>query len=112
VEFDDMDNFEKELKQALERRPAPPSLKRKILQRRGLRSVERHHNYSLIWRRLAASVALAAVLGGVMEWQLRQSEDRRKGEEARRQVMTALRITGRALNEVNERLAAHNRGDD
>lgn len=107
-----MDHFEKELKQALERRPAPPSLKRKIMQRRGVRSVERHHTVSVMWQRLAASIALAAVLGGVMEWQLRQSADRRKGEEARRQVMTALRITGRALNEVNERLAAHNRGDE
>jgi hypothetical protein len=44
-----------------------------------------------------------------MEWQLQKAEDRRRGEEARRQVMTALRVTERALNEMNLRLAARNR---
>ena len=29
-----MDDFERELKQAMERRPAPPSLKRRIVQQR------------------------------------------------------------------------------
>lgn len=111
MEFEDMENFEKELRQALERRPAPPSLKRKVMQRRGLRSVERRRSHSLMWQRLAASLVFAALLGGVLEWQLRRSEENRRGEEARRQVMTALRITGHALDEVNTRLAAHNRGD-
>jgi hypothetical protein len=52
------------------------------------------------------------MLGGLMQWQLQRAEDRRRGEEARRQVMTALRVTQRALNEMNLRLAAHSRNAD
>src|ERR1700739_3710601 len=98
--FDEIDDFERQLKEALQRRPAPPSLKRKIMQRRAAQSTERRHMHVLLWQRLAASVVLAAALGGVMEWQLQRVEERRKGEEARRQVMTALLITGHALDEV------------
>ena len=104
-----MDDFEQELKQALERRPAPPSLKRRILQQRSLRQKQRTHNRMIIWQRLAASVMLAVLVGGAYTWH--QTEQRRKGEEARRQVMTALRITSHALNEMNTRLAARNRAD-
>jgi hypothetical protein len=79
------------------------------MERRGLRSTERRHTYWVVWQRVAAGLVLAAMLGGVMTWQLQRAEEQRKGEEARRQVMTALRITGRALNEMNLRLAAHSR---
>jgi hypothetical protein len=103
VEFEQMDDFEKELKQALERRPAPPSLKRHIMQQRSLKRTQPQWNYRAMWQRLAASVVLAALIGGAYTWH--QAEERRKGEEARRQVMTALRITGHALDEVNVRLA-------
>lgn len=106
-----MDDFEKELAQALERRPAPPSLKRKVMQRRGLLTVERRrHHLWLVWQRVAAVLLVAAMLGGAMEWRMRMAEEQRRGEEARRQVMIALRITGHALNEVNAQLTAHNRG--
>ena len=68
------------------------------------------HRYSgKLWQRLAASLVLAGVLAGGYVW--RQNDDRRKGEEARRQVLTALRITNHALNEMNERLAAHGRAE-
>jgi hypothetical protein len=107
-----MDDFEKELEQALQRRPAPPSLKRKVMERRGLQTMERRHSHWLIWQRVAAGLLLAATLGGAMEWKLRRAEEQRQGEEARKQVMIALRITGHALNEVNEHLAAHNRGGE
>ena len=107
-----MDDFEKELEQALQRRPAPPSLKRKVMARRGALSMERRHSHWLIWQRVAAVLVLAAMLGGAMEWNLRKQEERRRGEEARRQVMIALRITGHALNEVNEHLAARNHDGD
>jgi len=109
VEFEQMDDFEQELKQALERRPAPPSLKRRIMQQRTLRLTQRVHNRTVIWQRLAASVILAVVIGGAFTWH--KAEERRKGEEARRQVMTALRITSQALDEMNARLAARNRND-
>jgi hypothetical protein len=102
-----MDDFERELRQAFERRPAPPSLKRKLLERRGRQRTGRLHARILMWQRLAASVALAAMLGGAVVW--RNAEQRRKGEEAKQQVLTALRIANRALNQMNAQLAERNR---
>ena len=107
-----MDDFEKELQQALQRRPAPPSLKRRIMERRGLLTIERRHSYGVIWQRVAAGLLVAAMLGGAMQWRLRREEKRRQGEEARRQVMIALRITGHALNEMNAQLNRNHGGDE
>ena len=112
MEPEHIDEFEKELQQVLQRRPAPPSLKRKVMERRGLQTIARRRHYWIAWQRVAAGVVLAAMLGGLMEWQLQRAEDRRRGEEARRQVMTALRVTQRALNEMNLRLATHSRNAD
>ena len=101
-----MEEFEQELRQALERRAAPLSLKRRIMARR---SAQRPRGVAAIWQRLAAALVLAAVLGGAAEWEARVREERRRGEEARQQVLTALRITGHALDRMNRQLAAHNR---
>lgn len=103
------DDFERELQQAFGRRPAPPSLKRKLMERRlteGSRRPLTQHSFAT-WQRLAAAVALVAVLAGGAEW--RNREQRRKEDAAREQVLTALRITSRALNQMNTRLAAHSR---
>jgi hypothetical protein len=99
-----LDDFERELKMALERRPAPPTLKGRVMERRGQR---RRPQRSLIWMRLAATLLIVALLGGGLRWGLQEREERRQGEEARRQVMIALRITGKALNQVNTRITAH-----
>lgn len=107
-----MDDFEKELAQALQRRPAPPSLKRRVMERRGLLTVQRRRISWVIWERVAAGLLVAAMVGGAVEWRMHKAEEQRRGEEARRQVMIALRITGHALNEVNARLNEHNRGDE
>ena len=107
-----MDDFEKELQQALQRRPAPPSLKRKVMERRGLLSIERRHSHWLVWQRVAAGLLIVAALGGVTQWKMHRDEERREGEEARRQVIIALRITGHALNEVNARLNRPRSGDE
>jgi hypothetical protein len=104
-----MDEFEQELRQSLERRPAPPGLKRKIMAERGRLRTERIRSRTVIWQRLAASLALAAVVGGGVAW--REREQERKGEEARRQVMIALRITGHALHTVKTQLAGHHRSN-
>jgi hypothetical protein len=105
-----MEEFEEELRREFERRPAPPSLKRKVMERARLRKARTPLVHAAWWQRLAAAVALAAVLGGAAIW--RQAEERRRGEEARAQVFTALRITGRALNTMNSRLAAHGRAQE
>ena len=102
--------FEQELKQAMERRPAPPSLKRRIMQKRSARRTERHHTTMIWWQRLAASLLVGAVVAGGFGW--RQIEERRKGEEAKQQVMTALRITNQVLNNMNRKLVEHDRADD
>jgi hypothetical protein len=104
VEFESNDDFERELRQAFERRPAPPGLKRKLMERR---RVKRPQRLPMWWPRLAASIVLVAALAGGIA--LRQREERRKEEAARQQVMTALRITAHALNQMNAQLAAHSR---
>jgi hypothetical protein len=48
-------------------------------------------------------MVLAAALGGIAEY--RHVEEVRRGEAAREQVLTALRITSRTLNRVQERLS-------
>lgn len=112
VEIEPMDEFEQELRQAFERRPAPPGLKRRLRERGlldgglqgGRRTVEVRRAF-VPWQLLAACAALMAVLAGGVEW--RHVEQVRKEEAAREQVLTALRITSQALNRMNTRLAAH-----
>lgn len=104
-----IDDFEVELSQALERRATPPSLKRKLLERRRvLRDASRHSRMVLL-QRIAATVVLAAGLGGGLTW--RHYEQVRKAEAARDQVMTALRIAAHALDEMNATLAGPDRTD-
>jgi hypothetical protein len=110
VDPEPIDEFEKELRQAFLRRPAPPSLKRRVMDQRSRRRTERHHFRIALWQRLAASLVLAAALGGGFAWHY--EEEQRKGEAARQQVLTALRITNHALNAMNARLAARNRSDE
>ena len=101
-----MEDFEQELKQALERRPAPPSLKRKIMARKRANDTQKIHQRVVFWQRLAASIVLCGAVGGGVTWH--NVQERRKGEAAREQVMVALRIAGHALNQMNEQLAEHN----
>ncbi len=111
MEFEPMDEFEQELHQALVRRPAPPTLKQRVMDERArrmrqrMRLVPRMHS----WMRIAASLLIVAILAGTAEWGIQRRQERRRGEEARRQVMIALRITGRELNQVQARLTTHNR---
>ena len=100
VDFEPLDDEERDLRRVFERRPAPPGLKRKIMQRR-----HPQRTHFVVWQRLAATFALAAVLGGGAEW--RHRDEQRRGEAARQQVLTALRITGHALDQMNAQLAAH-----
>jgi len=112
VEFDhegqnSMNDFEQELAEAFARRPAPPSLKRKIMALRSQQNTERIRNRTAILQRLAACLILCAALAGGVAW--RNREEQRKGEEARQKVLTALRVTSHALDQVKTQLAAHDR---
>ena len=110
-----MDEFEQELRQALERRPAPPGLKRRLMERRRVQPV-RSSWFGIpragMWMKVAATLLIGAMLGGGVEWRVKQVEEQRKGEAARQQVLIALRITGHALNQVQARLASHDRGGE
>jgi len=104
---DPMNELERELRQAFERRPAPPSLKGKIMERRRRQNTERFRHRVVFWQRLAAAMLLVAALGGAFAW--RNAQQRRKGEEAREQVFTALRIANHALNQMNAQLTQQDR---
>lgn len=110
MEFEPEDDFEQELRQAMERRPAPPSLKRKVMDQRSRRQTQRLWSRTILWQRLAAGLALAAALAGGVTWRnYHNYEVRREGEAAREQVLTALRITSHALNQVNTQLTTPHR---
>ena len=102
-----MDDFEKELQQIMLRRPAPPGLKRKIMARKRANDTQKIHHRVVFWQRLAASVVLAGVVGGAFAWH--NAEERRRGEAAREQVLTALRIANHALYQMNAQLSAQDR---
>lgn len=110
MEFEPEDDFEQELRQAMERRPAPPRLKSKVMDQRNRRQTQRLWSRTILGQRLAAALVLVAVLAGGVTW--RNYEARREGEAARQQVLTALRITSHALNTVNTQLTTgHRRAD-
>jgi len=112
VELEPMDEFEQELRQAFERWPAPPGLKRKLMERRH-KPTQRSW---FAWPGFAASLVsvslcVAAVLTFYGSHERQQEKERREGEDARQQVLTALRITSHALDHMNQQLAAHNRAN-
>jgi hypothetical protein len=98
--------FEQKLGFAMRRREAPLGLKTRVMARARER---RQAGRSRVWmlQRLAASVVLAALCGGGVVYH--NVEERRKGEAARDQVMTAMRIANRSLEHVNHRLADSSR---
>lgn len=109
-QIDREDEFEQQLRQAFERRPAPPRLKRRIMDEVRQRREARRQSRRIWWPRFAATFALLAIVAGIAIWH--RAEVRRKGEEARRQVLTAFRITTHALNEMNARLSTRDKGQD
>ena len=113
---EDMDEFERELRQALERRQAPPGLKRRLMAQREANGVRTgwlawlgKAGRGRGWAPATAALLLLALAGGGVRWEIEKRQEERRGEAAREQVMTALRITGHALNEVQARLAEHDR---
>jgi hypothetical protein len=102
----ELEEFERKLRFAMQHRAAPLGLKQRVLARARERRQAQRGRWWMV-QRIAASVVLAAAFGGFAVY--RQVEERiseqKRGEEAREQVLTALRITNKALGRVNERLA-------
>ena len=103
------DDFENELRDSLKREPAPAGLKRRAMEGRQNRAqlhlsrTSARQRSRMIWfERIAASLVLAGVAGGAVVGHY--AIERRKGEEAKQQVFTALRITNHAFEVMNERL--------
>lgn len=111
MEFEPMEELEQELREALKRQAAPPGLKRKVMARR-IEPARWQVLPWLSWRGLAAAsvsvvlciVTALAIHGG---YERREAEQRRKAEEIRLQVLTALRITNHAFEHMNKELKAH-----
>jgi len=111
-----MDDFERELREAMRRQAAPANLKPRILKRRQERRGRRFPRLWIFqWGPATAALAalvvvvviVAAGAGGFL--MKRDAEERRKGEEAKQQVFTALRIANRALEQMNVQLEQQNR---
>ncbi len=98
--------FERKLRFAMQRHEVPLGLKSRVLAQARARRQARHGR-GWILQRIAASAVLAAVFGGIAVYH--EAEERRRGEQAREQVMTAMRITSKTLGRVNERLAENAR---
>ena len=103
------DDFENELRDSLKREPAPAGLKRKVMEQRLNRGQlhlsrpsARQHSRMIWFERIAASLVLAGVAGGAVVGHY--ANERRKGEEAKQQVFTALRVTNHAFEVMNQQL--------
>jgi hypothetical protein len=94
--------FEGKLRLAMRHQQAPLGMKQRVLARARARRQASHGRWWML-QRVAASALLAAVFGGAAVYH--KVEERRKGEQAREQVLTALRITGKTLDRVQERLS-------
>jgi len=105
----EMAEFEQKLRIALQHREAPLGLKQRVLARSRERRQAERGRWSLVHmaQRIAASAVLAAIFGSVAVY--RHVEERRKGEAAREQVLTALRITNKTLDRVGDKLAENSR---
>jgi hypothetical protein len=112
VQFDD---FERELRESLAHQPAPASLKRKVMEQRRqdrarleLNRTAARQRRRLVWfERIAASLVVASVAASAVVGHY--AIERRKGEEAKQQVFTALRVTNHAFQVMNEQLEKRDR---
>ena len=82
-------NLENDLKRALRRQAPAPGFAGRVMQR--IQDGERPKHRPVWWRAAAASVTLAAILGG---YATHRVVEHRRGERAKEQVLTAMRIAG------------------
>lgn len=81
-------NLENDLKDALRRESPAPGFASRVMERVERDSGDGHRSRTRWWRAAAASVTLAAVLGGYTVHEVR----RREGELAAKQVLRAMSI--------------------
>jgi hypothetical protein len=102
------DEFEQELKEGLGRVPAPEGFADRVMERvarkERLRIRVMPQRVSYVWQMTVAAMVLLAVLFGVGEMAHRR-EERRRAEVVQRQFDVAMRVTGKTLNGVGERIS-------
>ena len=102
------DEFEQELKEGLGRVPAPEGFADRVMGRvarnERLRFRVMPQRVSYAWQMAIAAMVLLAVLFGVGET-VHRREERRRAELVQRQFEVAMRVTGRTLNGVGERIS-------
>jgi hypothetical protein len=107
--------FERKLQAAMRRQAAPLGLKTRVLaEARRRRQAQGRRWFGWLptpmLQRMAASVVIAGAVGGFAVYhQMEERAEQRRGEEAKAQVMAAFRITNKALDRVQERLADDSR---
>lgn len=103
-----LDDFERELREGLAARPAPEGFAERVFARIASRKAPRQARPALFlhWRGALAAVLIAAVLVTAALWQ-RRREQRIAGERARAQVILALRITNSTLDAILQQKLQH-----
>lgn len=101
-----MDAFEEELREQLQTRMPPAGFADRVLARASERG-DRRRTWLPVWRWALAALLVGAVVVGGLEHDRQQ---RREGEQARAQVLLALRITGTTLHHVQQKVAASSGG--
>jgi hypothetical protein len=99
-----MDDFERQLKQAMARKDAPVWFEAKVLA-----AVERQPQSAWSFFRLrwaAAAVASVLLVSGIAWQQRQESQERVAGERAKAQLELALRITSQKLQHIERQLEA------
>jgi negative regulator of sigma E activity len=101
------DEFEQELKEGLRRVPAPEGFVDRVVERiakKEQRLGVMPLRFSNVWQMAIAAMVLIAVLFGVGEMAHRR-EERRQAEIVARQFEVAMRVTGKTLDGVGERIS-------
>jgi hypothetical protein len=92
-------NVENELKSALNRKQPDAGFASRVMA--AIDRDETHRRRPVWWRAIAASLTLAALLGG---WAAHEVIERRRGEEAREQVLRAMNIASSKVHYAQQQV--------
>ena len=93
--------LENDLKRALRREAPAPGFANRVMERIARQEMPRRR--PVWWRAAAASVTLAAILGG---YATHKVVEHRRGERAKEQVLTAMRIAGEKVRYAQQEVRA------
>ncbi|HEX2060326.1 MAG TPA: hypothetical protein VHK90_06265 [Thermoanaerobaculia bacterium] len=94
-------NLENDLRRALRRESPAPGFAGRVLER--IERGEAPRRRPVWWRAAAASVTLAALLGG---YATHKVVEHRRGERAKEQLLTAMRIAGEKVRIAQDEVRA------